>query len=164
MEELITGLANTLNFSVVDQYIMWENYTIAVSNIAVFSTGISTKYHIKNEKKGILHTLAKGVSMIFPLAIMMDENVPVKRELLESSLHFLINDTDLPCINLELSNGVKMEITFSDMLTFSDSVYSVKKAILDHTKLKNLEMHGTDILIDGANFHEKAFFIEEVEK
>lgn len=101
--------------------------------------------------------------MIFPLVIMMDKNVPVKRELLEASLNFLI-DEDLPCINLELSNGVKMEITFSDMLTFSDSVYSVKKAILDHTKLKNLEMHGTDILIDRANFHEKAFFIEEVEK
>uniref|UniRef100_N2ARN8 Uncharacterized protein n=1 Tax=Eubacterium plexicaudatum ASF492 TaxID=1235802 RepID=N2ARN8_9FIRM len=54
MEKHISGLANPLTFSVADQLITWNNYTIAVGSISTFFTGVSTSY-CKNKQKNAVY-------------------------------------------------------------------------------------------------------------
>ncbi len=165
MEKHISGLANPLTFSVADQLITWNNYTIAVGSISTFFTGVSTSYcKNKQKKRGIFYKLGMGSSMLITLAQMISADASERAKIIDASFAYYFDDEHLPCINLILMNDTTLEITFTDMMTFCEAVSDITKAIVEHTERNNLEMRGTDILVDKANFHGEAFFIEEVKK
>lgn len=165
MDEHIFGLGNILNFRVKDQFIIWENYTIAVSSISVFSTGTSTKYSKKvKERSGFgkaIKTLGAFTTTFFQ---MFEEDTPDRIETLGAALELYGSETNLPCINLTLSNGVTLEITFADLILYRENVKAIRQALAESAKLSALEVHGKDVIVDKPDFYGEIKFIEGGEK
>ncbi len=161
MEEHIFGLGNILNFRVNDQFIIWENYTIAVSSISVFSTGTSTKYSKKvKERSGFGKAMKTFGAVTATLLQMFDEDIPDRVETLGAALDLYGSETDLPCINLTLSNGVTLEITFVDLILYRENVKAIRQALVDSAKQSALEVSGKDVIVEGADFYGETHFIE----
>lgn len=161
MGEKIYGLANILNFSVKDQFIIWEKYTIAINSISVFSTGVSTNYTKEKKEKNAFGKTVKLFGAIFTtVAQIADEDAPDKIETLETAWNLYGSESDLPCMNLVLSNGVTMEITFTDLMTFRDNVKAVRQKLAESAKQQELKVQGTDIVVNAAEFNGDSYFIE----
>lgn len=161
MGEEIYGVATIFNFSVKDQFIIWGKYTIAVNSISVFSTGVSTKYAKEKKERGAFGKAVKLFGEIFITAAQMaDEDTPDMIETVGTALDIYGSESDLPCMNFVLSNGVTMEITFTDLMTFRDSVKAVRQMLADSAKQQGIKVQGTDIIVNSPEFNEKIYFIE----
>lgn len=67
-----------------------------------------------------------------------DEDTSDMIETVETALDIYGSESDLPCMNFVLSNGVTMEITFTDLMTFRDNVKAVRQAIADSAKQQGM--------------------------
>lgn len=168
MEEQIYGIGNILNFSVQEKFIRWEEYEISIDSISVFSTGVSTNFHKKPKERGTLSKILFAGSAILSTAMQMSDEDTFSEiaDTLIASMNLYGNDTDLPCMNLHLSNGMTFEITFTDLLTYRDKVKAVKNALNDNTKTTIIETIVTDseISVTESEFNGEQFFIEEKEE
>ncbi|MCM1296993.1 MAG: hypothetical protein NC311_15755 [Muribaculaceae bacterium] len=160
MSNFIYGKANLINFTVSDHFIKWESYTIAIDSISVFSTGVSTQYVKKSkEKGGFGKALDVITSMFITFAEIADEDANTA-ETLNAALKFCGGE-DLPCINLVLSGGITMEITFTDLMSYCESVKSVRNAFEKNAKQKGLEVHAEEFVLNEAEFNGETLFLTE---
>jgi len=148
MENCLSGLGNIINFRVRNQQIIWENYHIPVGSVSFYSVGVSTRYVKKPPKGGKFMKILSGAGSLYTvLCQLIDEDREDWLDTLDAYYYLHVDKTSLPCLNLELNNGMKMEITFTDLISFRDSVRAVRDACTQ-AQFDGLKVHGEFIDID----------------
>lgn len=161
MENHISGLANCLNFKVNNQIIAWEQYNININSIAVLSIGTSKRYTRKPKERGRIAKLLNGVSAtVCLLGQMASEDSTEWGDTLSGAIDLYLSETSLPCLNLILTNGVTVEITFTDLFTFKEAVIAVKEAYFLSGQAGDMIVDGTDIQINTVRIRGNAEITE----
>lgn len=158
MENFISGLAHVLNFEVKDQLIIWNGYNIPVHNISLVSVGVSSTY-TKAPQGPITRALIGAVSAKFAIDQMESEDDKDLMNTFRGFYNLCIKKESLPCLNLQLNNGVVLELTFVDLLSFQISVKNVKKACARYAGIGNIVVNGDNVHVDQltTNGHTQLF-------
>lgn len=147
MENFISGLAHILNFEVKDQLIIWNGYNIPVHNISLVSVGVSSTY-TKAPQGPITKALIGAVSAKFAIDQMESEDDQNLMDTFRGFYNLCVKEESLPCLNLLLNNGVMLEMTFTDLLSFQISVKDVKEACARYAGIGNIVINGDNVHID----------------
>lgn len=147
MENFISGLANILNFKVKDQLITWKGYNIPAHNISLVSVGVSSTYS-KAPQSLITRAFIGALSALFVIDQMESEDDNNLMDTFKGFYNLCIKKEKLPCLNLLLNNGVVLEITFTDLLSFQNSVKNVKAVCAHYAGIGNIVVNGDNVHVD----------------
>lgn len=160
MENFISGLANIYNFSVKDQLITWKSYNIPAHNITLVSVGVSSTYS-KAPQGSITRALIGAISAIYVIDQIENEDDKNLMDMLSGFYNLCIEKEKLPCLNLLLNNGVMLEITFIDILSFWNGVKNVKAACSYYAGINNMVVEGNNIHFGQLTTNGRTQFFEQ---
>ncbi len=160
MDNFVSGLANILNFSVNGQLITWKGFNIPAHNISLFSVGVSSTY-CKAPEGLIAKTLIGTVSAICMMDQMESDDAENLKETLSAFYNLCITKERLPCLNLLLNNGVVLEITFTDLWLFRNSVKDVKAACSHCAENGNILVTGDSVQLGQITANGDTKFLEQ---
>lgn len=160
MENYISGLANFLNFTVNGQLITWNGYNILAPNISLFSIGISSTYS-KAPNGPISKAVVGALSVMCIIDQLDSEDVDNLTDTLRAFYNLCIKKERLPCLNLQLNNGVVLEITFTDLWSFRDSVKNIKAVCSHYAGIRSLVVRGGNVQLEQVISNGNTEIIEQ---
>ncbi len=165
MSANVSGIANAVNFRIENYLVTWEQYTFPVENISMCSTGTSERYERKPKKRSMVGSIFKNLLDISAFIDQFTEDDSPEAMLETAKAYELYGDgNSLPCINLELRNGMTFEITFTDIYTFRAKFKELRKAMSDIAKLRGLSLSGEQVNVGSANVKGTVYVLETKSK